>query len=256
MKISGPSLILWPEKNVRSLLLALAVSLVLLALNALWPTTVEPVRPVALEQLASPAGPSEAEELDSLDFIFRPLFYSSRAPQVAISASVEAEPSPADNEEAVIAKALEAYTLLGIFSSGEVSGVILQGEGNDRHRVYEDDRFEGWTLEQVTSRQAAFRNGASEVHYMELAVASSLPALQSSSIETGAASMSGDAASESVAESSPTATTDGASSNPGAGPKLDRPQGAMTFASMRERKRQQSEERRRAAGLEKVTENE
>ena len=91
---------------------------------------------------------------ESLDFIDRPLFWSSRRPPVA--AITEEVAVVAQVSDEAKAEKLEGIQLLGTFGSGDQSGVIVAAKDDERDRLYVGDTLSGWTLTEVASRAAFF----------------------------------------------------------------------------------------------------
>jgi len=164
----------WPGRQLKPIGLASLIGLFSMVINAFWVPTVKPVVPKEL----SAAGPrflgevrSEGDE--SLDFIFRPLFLAGRRPpetMVVVPAVVDA-----DSTKQADRVALDSYAVVGIFSSGDLAGVIITDTQDQQSRLYIGDNLEGWRLSGTSLRTAYFDNDAGQVASLELTVASSLP---------------------------------------------------------------------------------
>ena len=164
----------WPGQNLQKIGLAALGGALLLLVNIFWQPTVLPHMPAELRTSAqnreATAGLFEEE---SLDFIFRPLFITSRRPieRVVVAQAEAPEPPPSAPTSGV----LDGYQLLGVFSSGEGGGVILLNDAKERSRLAVGESLQGWVLDRTDLRSAHFRSDAGEQVALELAVASSLP---------------------------------------------------------------------------------
>ena len=164
----------WPGLHLQKIgIAAFAGALALLA-NALWQPAVVPHMPAELGMR------SQSEELaagmleeDNLDFIFRPLFLTSRRPMERVVAEQIVEPEPLTTT--TTAAVLEGYQLLGVFSSGSAGGVILLDDANERFRLFVGEALQGWVLDRTDLRSAHFHSDAGATAALELAVASTLP---------------------------------------------------------------------------------
>ena len=71
----------WPGSHLREIAGAVAVGSLLLIANLFWQPSVEPRLPAELAVVSPTSAPvSEMTEEESLDFIFRPLFLTTRRP--------------------------------------------------------------------------------------------------------------------------------------------------------------------------------
>lgn len=169
------SILSWPGRRLKPIGVACLAALASLVVNGFWLPTVKPIMPA---ELSSTNGGSLGDQSrggeDSLDFIFRPLFLADRRPPERV---VDA-PTSADNEVVVPADtpALDSYTLVGIFSSGDLAGVILKDAQEQQFRLYTGESLEGWRLTGTALRAATFKDSAGLTGTLELSVASSLPA--------------------------------------------------------------------------------
>lgn len=164
----------WPGLHVQKIGIAAGGSALVLLANVLWQPTVVPHMPaeLSMSNQSEDVAAGMLEE-DSLDFIFRPLFLTSRRPMERVVAEeiVEAEPITTSPTAVV----LEGYQLLGVFSSGSAGGVILLDDAKERFRLFVGGALQGWVLDRTDLRSAHFRNDAGETAALELAVASTLP---------------------------------------------------------------------------------
>lgn len=165
---------LWLERHVRLIWLAVAGCAALVAAYVLWPTTIEPVYPAELKPVANSEEKVSVAGDANLDFIFRPLFVKAREP-VPKPEEATAEDAVAQPDIAVT-DTLDGLVLLGVFSSGDVSGAILDVGNGQRERVYQGESLQGWQLRAIEVRSAVFENAEGEMAMLQLAVASSLPA--------------------------------------------------------------------------------
>ena len=216
----------WPGAHVREIGMVAGGGVALLIANLFWQPTVEPYMPAELA-VNSPARsvPSGMDEEESLDFIFRPLFMSSRRPLERgatdpVPVPIASQQAPSDEQ------LLEGYQLLGVFSSGERGGVILLNQANERVRLFSGDALEGWVLDRTELRSAYFRDASGRAASLELAVASSLPMPTSRALSREA---------ESGADVNSAGSGKGNSSSP---PAYD---GPVTFESIATRQRQEME---------------
>ena len=164
----------WPGLHLQKIGIAAFVGALVLLANALWQPIVVPHMPAELSMSSQSEDVAVGMlEESSLDFIFRPLFLTSRQPMERVVAEpvVEAEPLTAT----VAAEALEGYQLLGVFSSGSAGGVILLDDANERSRLFVGEALQGWVLDRTDLRSAHFRSDAGATAALELAVASTLP---------------------------------------------------------------------------------
>lgn len=154
--------------------IGVAFSGLALVAHSFWSPDVEPMRPRELAPDTSAIEPfNDVRSDESMDFIFRPLFWSSRRPASRTEAAVdEVVEQPA---ETVASTSLEGVTLLGVFSSNSKQGAIFSNETNEVTRLYVGESLQGWRLERAELRSAIFRNGDGALAKLELAVASSLP---------------------------------------------------------------------------------
>ena len=116
-----------------------------------------------------------SQSVETLDFIFRPLFRPSRKPPAQLKSAppVAVQQMP----EVASMKILSGYILLGVFASGETSGAIVATKEGQRQRLYVGDQLDGWRLQGTSLRTAYFENAAGAEAAIELAIASSLPRL-------------------------------------------------------------------------------
>lgn len=163
-----------------NLTMALRASLALVAIGVLavaWALvskpTVSPNPPP--ENLFTVADSSAGmTTLDSLDFVFRPLFSRDRRP----TEDVAVDPTSESNTESVWESRLEGISLIGVFASGEAQGVILRRDSGEKLRLVEGDEMDGWQLQSVESRAAVFTSGSGAglvEDRIEMGVISSLP---------------------------------------------------------------------------------
>lgn len=149
---------LWADKILKPAWVAVAAGVTLLVIISLWTPDVEPIMPerTALVDDALTLGqPDSAGSSDG--FASRPLFLGGRRPIVSLEEASEL----AQPEEVIedIVEQIEGVTLLGIFSSGDASGVIVSEKGVGQRRIFEGDQLQGWELVGVKPRGAVFSEG-------------------------------------------------------------------------------------------------
>ncbi len=174
----------WPGAHLKEIGMCAGIGLSVLAANLFWQPTVAPLMPVELK-VTSPVAtvsPGMTEE-ESLDFIFRPLFLTSRRPMEPLVPEVVVVLEP--DQQSVDRRLLEGYQLLGVFSSGDRGGVILLDQAQERVRLYTGESIGGWTLQNTDLRSAQFADAVGGTASLELAMASSLPMPQSVAASLG-----------------------------------------------------------------------
>jgi len=87
----------------------------------------------------------------------------------------EVMPEPTSQLQEV---SLEGIGLLGVFASGGVGGAIVELEDGARSRVYVGESVNGWQLSETSLRSAVFVSPSGAISRLELAVASTLPNLE------------------------------------------------------------------------------
>ena len=93
--------------------------------------------------------------LSSADFSLRPLFAVKRVPPPPQQLGDDAEKVSAEvapNEE--IVGSIDEMSLLGIFGSREVAGVIIRLDNGERQRLPVGESVKGWTLRSLEPRGA------------------------------------------------------------------------------------------------------
>lgn len=229
--------LMWPGAHLAPIGLVLAVGVISVGVNALWSPSVEPIPPSSLAPVATTASQTEeglvAEE--SLDFIDRPLFWSSRRPSVAASTEEVAIVELVSDEASL--EQLEGVQLLGTFGSGDQSGVIITAQEDERDRLYVGDTLNGWTLTEVGRRAAFFESGAGARATIDLAVASNLPKPKTVAVTTSSDASPAQADSSSEGESKPNKTE----------PVKTSYSGPVTFDSIAQRQRERVEARQKEA---------
>ena len=161
----------WPRLLQRSVAGLLAV--ILLALLYLTfagsPQPISPAQslfaPVSVEQALLASRP----ELSSSDFTFRPIFAIKRVPPV-IPVVVDKQENSVD-EVAVdeVLESIDGLSLLGIFGSGEVAGVIIRLDNGERQRLPVGQSVKGWTVESLQPRGALFQAKTGQRASLEMA---------------------------------------------------------------------------------------
>lgn len=229
--------LMWPGTHLKPIGLVLAAGVISIGINALWLPSVEPIPPSNLAPFATTASQVEeglvAEE--SLDFIDRPLFWSSRRPPVAASTDEVAAVAPVTDEASV--EQLKGVQLLGTFGSGDHSGVIIAAQEDERDRLYVGDTLDGWTLIEVALRAAFFESAAGARASIDLAVASNLPKPRIVAVTTPSDAPPTQADLSSEGDATPSSAEPAKASSPG----------PVTFESIAQRQRERVEARQKEA---------
>ena len=212
----------WPEENLRRIGYAAGGGVVLLAVSHFLTPNVEPLYPAELSQQGVDQPPADWPTESARDFILRPLFSATRRPEAPTIAE-EVAPPPI---EAIEEMPLEGISLLGVFSSSGEGGAILQLEDSTRTRLYVGEQLNGWTLAKTHLRTATFTSSSGNETVLMLALASTLPALQTREIGPVVPLSGSDGAN---------ASSDGVSE-----PEKEYI-GPVTFDSIRDRKRREVE---------------
>ena len=165
----------WPTLLRRAAAGSLTVLLLALAYFLLAGTP-QPIAPasslfaaVSVESALADSRPA----LSSSDFSLRPVFAIKRIPP--------SPPQPVTDEEektsveAVlqdeIVGSIDGVSLLGIFGSGEVAGVIIRLDNGERQRLSVGEAVEGWTLRSLESRGALLQAATGQRALLEMAFA-------------------------------------------------------------------------------------
>ena len=164
----------WPQSHLPQVGLGVAACLVMLSVNALVTPSVEPIYPAELDISSEIAGSETDGRVQPQDFITRPVFQWSRRPTVAVVVE-QAMPEPVPEPPA---ETLDGAALLGVFASGGVGGAILKLEDGTRLRLYTGESVNGWELTETALRSAVFVASSGATSRLELAVASTLPDLE------------------------------------------------------------------------------
>ena len=215
----------WPGTHIKEIGMCAGVGLALLLANLFWQPAVEPIMPAELT-VASPVkvvSPGMTEQ-ESLDFIFRPLFLTSRRPMESPTPEVAVIAKP--DQQSVDRQLLEGYQLLGVFSSGDRGGVILLDQAQERVRLYIGDSIGGWLLQSTDLRSAHFADAVGGAASLELAMASSLPMPQGVAASPGR---------------KPVTSVNTAGNAEGDNPSPPAYDGPLTFESIARRQKQEME---------------
>ena len=187
----------WPWLLQRSVsgLVAVILLAVLYLLLAGSPRPISPAEslfaPVSVEQALLASRP----ELSSFDFIFRPVFAIKRVPPaIPVVADVQDESVdelPLDE----VVEGIDGVSLLGIFGSGDVAGVIIRLDNGERQRLSVGESVKGWTLQSLESRRAMLQAAAGQRAVLEMAFATNqAPAEAMATVAPKAAASSPNAA--------------------------------------------------------------
>jgi hypothetical protein len=164
----------WPQAHLRHMGWAVLAGLGILGVNALITPKVEPIYPAELGVSSETPGAGLNLQGEQTDFVTRPLFLASRRPTQAVVVE-EVMPEPTSQLQEV---SLEGIGLLGVFASGGVGGAIVELEDGARSRVYVGESVNGWQLSETSLRSAVFVSPSGAISRLELAVASTLPNLE------------------------------------------------------------------------------
>ena len=121
--------------------------------------------PVSVQTVLANSRPA----LSSSDFSLRPVFAMKRLPppqqpgDEAEKASAEVAPS----DEVV--GSIDGMSLLGIFGSREVAGVIIRFDNGERQRVPVGESVEGWTLRSLEPRGALLEAATGQRALLQMA---------------------------------------------------------------------------------------
>ena len=123
--------------------------------------------PVSVEQALSSSRPV----LSSFDFIFRPVFAIKRVPPEMPIVDGQQDTSIDELPLDEVVEGIDGVSLLGIFGSGEVAGVIIRLDNGDRQRLPVGESVKGWTLQSLGSRRAMLRAMNGQQAVLEMAFA-------------------------------------------------------------------------------------
>ena len=123
--------------------------------------------PVSVAQTLSSSRP----ELNSFDFVLRPVFALDRKPRRPDLSSEDDAALAASEADADVVESIDGINLLGIFGSGEVAGVIIRLDNDERQRLVVGESIKGWTLASIESRRALLQAATGEEARLEMAYA-------------------------------------------------------------------------------------
>ena len=163
----------WPrllQRSVAGILAATLLALLYLTLAG-SPQPISPAQslfaPVSVEQALLASRP----ELSSFDFIFRPVFAIKRAPPVMPVVADQQDESVDEPPLGEVMEGIDGVSLLGIFGSGEVAGVIIRLDSGERKRLPVGEAVKGWTLQSLGSRSAMLIAATGQQAVLEMAFA-------------------------------------------------------------------------------------
>ena len=163
----------WPrllQRSVSGLMAVILLALLYLMLAG-SPQPISPAQslfaPVSVEQALLASRP----ELSSFDFISRPVFAIKRLPAVMPVAATEQDTSIDELPVDGVAEGIDGVSLLGIFGSGEVAGVIIRLDNGERKRLPVGESVKGWTLQSLGTRRAMLQAAAGQRAVLEMAFA-------------------------------------------------------------------------------------
>ena len=166
----------WPlllQRSAAGLMAAILLALLYLTFAG-SPQPISPAQslfaPVSVEQALLASRP----ELSSFDFIFRPVFATKRVPPAPPAPPVVDDEQDASVDESIVNQVVEGIdgvSLLGIFGSGEVAGVIIRLDNGERQRLPVGETVKGWTLQSLESRRAMLSAANGQQAVLEMAFA-------------------------------------------------------------------------------------
>ena len=194
-------------------LMAVVLLAVLSLLLAKSPQPISPAQslfaPVSVEQALLASRPG----LSSFDFISRPVFAIKRLPAVMPVVATEQDTSIDELPVDGVAEGIDGVSLLGIFGSGEVAGVIIRLDNGERKRLPVGESVKGWTLQSLGTRRAMLQAATGQRAVLEMAFATDQAPADVMTVEVSKAA----ASSTSAAEAEPSqqdSPTDAADSVP------------------------------------------
>lgn len=160
------------QSILRAALTVLGLAAMWLVLTVVWVPEIDSMRPPQALLEYPPVVSSQDDQASvtaTYDFVDRPLFLFGRRPVIVVEAAGESE----REQQATEVVSLDGFTLLGVFSSQGVEGVMLKSDEGDSLRLYVGEELQGMTLAGVESRSALFsapaRSGRPDVRLaMEL----------------------------------------------------------------------------------------
>ena len=188
----------WPRLLQRSA--SGLVAVILLALLYLMlagsPQSISPAQslfaPVSVEQALLASRP----ELSSFDFIARPVFAIKRLPAVMPVVATEQDTSIDELPVDGVAEGIDGVSLLGIFGSGEVAGVIIRLDNGERKRLPVGESVKGWTLQSLGTRRAMLQAATGQRAVLEMAFATDQAPADGMTAEASKAAASSTSAAE------------------------------------------------------------
>ena len=123
--------------------------------------------PVSVAQTLSSSRP----ELNSLDFVLRPVFAPDRKPRRPDLPSENDLALAASEADADVVESIDGINLLGIFGSGEVAGAIIRLDNGERQRLLVGESIKGWRLGSIESRRALLQAATGEEARLQMAYA-------------------------------------------------------------------------------------
>ena len=164
---------LWPrllQRSVVGLMVVILLALLYLMLAG-SPRPISPaqslIAPVSVERALLASRP----ELSSFDFIFRPVFAIKRVPPLMPVVDDQKDKSVNELDADEVVEGIDGVSLLGIFGSGEVAGVIIRLDNGERQRLPVGESVKGWTLQSLGSRRAMLRAATGQRAVLEMAFA-------------------------------------------------------------------------------------
>ena len=160
----------WPRVLQRPFagLMAVVMLAILYVLLARSPQPISPAQslfaPVSVEQALLASRP----EMSSFDFTFRPVFAIKRVPSVMPVVDDQKNARVEDLLTDEVVDSIDGVSLMGIFGSGEVAGVIIRLDNGGRQRLLVGDSVKGWTLQSLGSRRAMLQAATGQRAVLEM----------------------------------------------------------------------------------------
>ena len=144
------------DRALKPLWAATAIGAVVLISISWWTPSVAPIMPGSgvLGEEGDPLVSTPTTN-PSTSFVNRPLFMTNRRAAEKVDADIAIVKQAT---ESIAVQQITGATLLGVFASGDVSGVIVAEKGT-RRRLVEGELLQGWELTSVEPRGAVFTAG-------------------------------------------------------------------------------------------------
>lgn len=195
----------WPRllQRTAAALVAVILLTLLYVMLAGSPQPISPAKslfaPVSVEQALLASRP----ELSSFDFIFRPVFAIKRVPPVMPLVDDKPETTVDELPADELVEGIDGVSLLGIFGSGEVAGVIIRLDNGERQRLPVGESVKGWTLQSLGSRRAMLQATTGQRAVLEMAFATDQTSTDVATGISSTAALKAEASSPNAVEGEP-----------------------------------------------------